>query len=127
MTSLEERMARPEEQTTLITLLNNIDLYTKIVCECRYQRIGIQVLNNGQETFAYTSFNDAEGRITKVEKGLQQPDITASVEERVLTEILDRADEIQEHLVAAALQYAGQFSIRPYSAYLKIVRALIMG
>jgi len=127
MTSLEERMAQPEEQTTLIRLLNNIDLYTKIVRECRYQRIGIQVLTDGQETFAYTSFNDAEGRITKVEKGLHQPDITASVEERVLTEILDQADEIQEHLVAAAVHYGRHFSIKPYSAYLKIVRALIIG
>lgn len=125
MTSLEERMGQEEERLKLIKLLNNVPLYTKIVRKCGYTRIGIQVLKEKEETFAYTSFNDTLGQITKVEKGLHQPDITASVEEKVLMEIFDRADEIREHLVQAALHYAGRFSIQPRSAYFKIVRALI--
>ncbi len=125
MTSLEQRMEQQEEREKLITILNEIGLYSKIVRRCHYQKIGIQVQNNGKNSFAYTSYNDLSGKITAVEKGLQQPDITGSVEEYVLTEILDRGKEIRKHPLNAAIHYAGKFTIRPKSAYWRIMRALI--
>ena len=125
MTSLEQRMEQKEEQEKLITLLNGVELYSKIVRRCHYHRIGIQVQNNGKDTFAYTSFNDLTGKITTVEKGIQQPQIIGSVEEYVLTEILDKVDELQKHPLNTALHYGGKFSIRPRMAYWKIMSALI--
>ena len=125
MTSLEERMEQPEEREKLITILNGVELYSKIVRRCHYQRIGIQVQNNGKDTFAYTSFNDLSGKVTAVEKGLQQPDITGFVEEDVLTEILNKVEELQAHPTAAAFQYASKIKIRPRSAYWRIIKALI--
>ena len=125
MTSLEERMEQETQRKKLMSLLNGVDLYTKIMRRCHYHRIGIQVLNNGSEYFAYTSFNDQQGRITTVEKGLHNPDITASVEENVLQEILERSEELQQHPLSAALHYAGKFSIKPHSAYWKIMKALV--
>ncbi len=125
MTSLEQRMELPEEREKLITILNGVELYSKIVRRCHYQRIGIQVQNNGENSFAYTSFNDSSGKVTAVEKGLHQPEITGYVEEYVLTEILDKIEELQAHPTAAAFHYAGKFKIRPKSAYWKIMKALI--
>ncbi len=125
MITLEQRMEQKEEQEKLITLLNGVELYSKIVRRCHYHRIGIQVQNNGEDTFAYTSFNDPNGKITNVEKGLHQPQIIGSVDEYVLTEILNRVDELQKHPLNAALHYGSKFSIRPRSAYWKIMGALI--
>ncbi|MBI4152352.1 hypothetical protein HY495_01465 [Candidatus Woesearchaeota archaeon] len=124
MQSLEELMELAENREKLITTINSVKAYTHVVHRCGYRRIGIQVLDYGTEAFAYTSFNDPAGQITRVEKGLHQPDIVASVEEQVLTEIIDRAEEIQKHPITAALHYARQFTIRPRRAYLKIMRAL---
>lgn len=125
MTSLEQRMEQAEEREKLIAILNGIELYSRIVRRCHYQRIGIQVQNGGENTFAYTSFNDSSGKIMKVENGLQQPQIIGSVEENVLTEILDKGEEIRNHPLNAAIHYAGKFTIRPRSAYWKIMKALI--
>ncbi len=125
MTTLEQRMKQPEEQEKLITLLNGVELYNKIVRHCHYQRIGIQVQVSGKDSFAYTSFNDLSGKITAVEKGLHQPQIIGFVEEYVLTEILDRVEELQKHPLNAALHYGSKFSIKPRSAYWKIMGALV--
>jgi len=125
MTSLEQRMEQQEEREKLITILNGVELYSKIVRRCQYRKIGIQVQNNGEDSFAYTSYNDLSGKVTAVEKGLHQPDITGFVEEYVLTEILEKVEELQAHPTTAAFHYASKFKIRPKSAYWKIMRALI--
>ncbi|MBS3170094.1 hypothetical protein J4210_06445 [Candidatus Woesearchaeota archaeon] len=125
MTSLEELMDRTENRQKLIVALNGIELYPSIVRKCGYRRIGIQVLDNGEGVFAYTSFNDASGKIVDVKKGLHQPQVTGYVKERVLLEILEKAEEVQQHPLKAALQYAPAFALRPRSAYWRIMKALV--
>lgn len=121
LASLEERMESVEEQQRLINALNSINLYTSLVRKCGYTRIGVQVLSRGVEKFAYTSFNGPDGKITHVEKGLRQPDLTAKVEETVLAEILEKSETLMENPVLAALQYGLKFKL-PWRAYYKIIK-----
>ncbi len=121
--NLEERMESVEEREKLIKILNEIEYYLRIVQRCGYQRVGIQVLVEGVETFAYTSFNAPDGKIIKVEKGLHEPDLTARVEEAVLYEILENSEKILENPIRAAFQYGLKFKL-PWKAYYKIIRSL---
>lgn len=121
MATLEERMESAEEQQKLIDALNSVNLYTSLVKKCGYARIGVQVLSRGMEKFAYTSFNGPDGKITHVEKGLRQPDLTAKVEETVLAEILEKSETLMENPVLAALQYGLKFKL-PWRAYYKLIK-----
>ena len=90
----QQRMANPEQQQDIISILNSIPEYLNGVKLCQYQRITINVTKEGKPWFSYTSFNDNTGAIYDIQEGTHNPDITTSVESTVLEEILGKKDEL---------------------------------
>tara|TARA_Y100000310_G_scaffold202718_1_gene202957 strand:- start:2105 stop:2542 length:438 start_codon:yes stop_codon:yes gene_type:complete len=120
----EQCMDTENYQRNIVNVLNSLPEYLSGVKLCGYQRITINVTKEGEDWFSYTSFNDAQGRIYDIQKGVHNPDISTSVDYHVLEDILDRKDELlsasdwQKKKIAA--KYAFDFKM-PMATKLKIL------
>ena len=125
-TNLEQRMERAAERQKIIGLLNDTSLYTSAVKRCGYHHIAIQVKEQGEPSFSYTSINDETGKIVDIQKGTINPDITVEVEADVLSEILDKEEYIRAHPIASALKYQSKFKM-PAGQKTRILGTLMFG
>ena len=124
--NLEQRMEIPQERKKIVDLLNNTPLYTSAVKRFGYHHITIQVKEQGEPSFAYTSINNNTGKIIDIRKGTIDPDITVEVEADVLTEILDKEEYIRAHPIASAWKYQSKFKM-PAGQKTKILGGLMFG
>ena len=102
--------------------LNSSPIFETIVKNFDYEKIGLQILNNKKIIKEFTSHNQ-NGKITKVEEKLNDPDFTAKIEEKVIQKMIKEQTWIEQNPIEAAIKYARKVEI-PFIVKLKLLKLL---
>lgn len=110
------------DYTDYVGKLNSSPIFISIAKNFDYERIGLQILDKEKVIQEFTSYNN-NGKITKIEEGLNQPDLTAKIEKKTIEEMISNQTWIQKHPLQAAIKYAGKVKL-PFVVKLKLLKLL---
>jgi hypothetical protein len=104
------------ESDTLRDILNDQDLYCGLVKALGYRRITIGVERNGELYKCWTSINDEEGKIEKIEEGHLTTDIPrenlyTTIDEKDLLAVANDYEGIKNNVLASIIKYAPKFKM----------------
>ena len=94
----------------LVEKLNSSLIFTSIAKSLEYKRIGLQILKDGKVIKEFTSYN-RNGKIVKLEEGLNDPDLQASMEEEVIVDIIKKQEWIQKNPEKAMIEYKDKIEL----------------
>ena len=104
--------------------MNTSPIFTSLAKHFDYKRVGLQILNEEEVVQEFTSHNK-DGKITKVEAGLKDPELTIKVEEKTIKQLTSKKEQtwIGKHPIEAAMKYAGKVDM-PFIVKLKLLKLL---
>jgi len=102
--------------------LNSSPIFKSIAENLDYERIGLQVLDKETLLQEFTSYNK-NGKIVKVEEGLNEPDFTAKIDKRTLKEMVSNQKWIEENPLDAAMKYMGEIKV-PFTIKIKLMKLI---
>lgn len=107
-----------------IKQLNELPMFTDIAKKLDYKRVGIQILKEEEVLREFTSHNK-NGKITKIEEGLNNPDFVVGIEENTIKEITSKKEVewIKKKPTEAMLKYLGKIKI-PFAVKLRLLSLL---
>ena len=104
--------------------LNASPIFTSLAKNFGYEKIGLQILDEEDIIKEFTSYN-RNGKIAKVEEGLNDPDFTAKIQEETVKQILSPKEQawIEKHPIEAAIKYSRKVEL-PFLVKLKLLKLL---
>lgn len=105
--------------------MNRSPVFMNIAKILGYEKIGLQILN-GEETVVkeFTSHNK-DGKILRVEEGLDSPELTVRIGKDVMKQLASEKEQawIEKHPIEAAIKYANKVEM-PLLVKLKLLKML---
>lgn len=104
--------------------MNASPIFASMAKHFDYERVGLQVLNNEKVVQEFTSHHKA-GKITKVENGLNEPEVMIKIEEKTVKQLESPKEQawMEKHPVEAMIKYAGKVQM-PFTVKLKLLSLL---
>lgn len=110
-----------------VKALNNSKIFSTIAAGLGFERIGLEITEDGHTLASFTSYNE-NGKITKVAEGLDNVAFTTSMEKSVFDEITHPKEIawMEEHPVLAIKKYLTKLKM-PLGIKLKIGKLFLQG
>lgn len=117
-------MPKKEDYIDYVEKLNASPTFTSIAKNLDYNRICLQITNDEEVIKEYTSHNK-NGKITRVEEGINDPELTIRIEEKTIKQLTSSKEQawIQKHPVEAAMKYAWKIDM-PLIVKLRLLKLL---
>jgi len=105
-----------------VKMLNISPIFTNIIKNLDYEKIGLQILKDQKVLEEFTSHNQ-KGKIIKVEKGLKDPEFTIKIEEKTIKQMTSPKEQawIEKHPIEAAIKYSKKVEM-PLLIKLKLLK-----
>lgn len=90
--------------------LNSSPIFTSIAKNLEYKRIGLQILKDGKVIKEFTSYNK-NGKLVKLQEGLNDPDLKASMEEDIMLDLVRKQKWIEDNPEKAMIEYKDKIKL----------------
>jgi len=104
--------------------VNSSLIFANIAKSLGYDKIGLQILNDEGVVKEFTTYHK-DGKILKVEEGLENPELTIKVKEEIMKQLASQKEQewVEKHPIEAAIKYSNKVEM-PLMVKLKLLRIL---
>lgn len=103
--------------------INKEPLFTNLAKVLNYERVGLQILDGDYIVLEQTWYSK-DGKIIKVEQGLNSPEFVTKVQESTLKTMIEESEWIKSNPIEAAMKYANKVDM-PFMVRLKLLKEIV--